>query len=417
MDQALSLVDQNLTAIPRSVEDRRLKATILATRPARRSQAIKILETLAGGGELDRTGRFMLAQLYLSQGREDGYRRQMVTLLAGEGVDPRHLAHYIRFLINRNELDKVDGLLAQLKRIEPRGLDLLELEAEVLKARKREPELLALLEARGRELPDQIGRVADLFSRYRYFREAEQAFRAHIAREPGQPEGMLAFAEFLAQQDRIPEAMDLLRKAWLRCPLELVAFAALSLYDAPSIKREEREQVEAWVEEAARKLPTNLNLKVKLSGLRIRQGRFEEAKALCLQVLETQPDETEAMNNLAWLLAMRNQEDVPQALALINKAIELDGLDLSLADTRAVVFIRSGHIDRALEQLRSVQKQDPRNVGVAFHMAWAYQAIGDMNSARAKLQEAEHLGLSPRSLDPLELVVLEGMRKTLGERP
>jgi cellulose synthase operon protein C len=417
MDQALNMVDQNLTAIPRSVEDRRLKATILATRPTGRPEAIKILETLAGGGELDRTGRFMLAQLYLSQGQEDSYRGQMLALLGGEGVDPRHLAHYIHFLINRKDLGRVDGLLAELKRIEPRGLDLLEAEAAVLKARKQEPELLALLKARGRDIPDQIERVADLMSRYGFVREAEQAYKALIARDSGQPEGMLAFADFLARQDRVPEAMDLLKKAWVRCPPELVAYAALSLYDAPSIKPEEREQVGAWVAEAARKLPANLTLKVKLSALRIRQGRFEEAEALCRQVLETRPDDTEAMNNLAWLLAMRNQGEVPQALSLINKAIELNGSDLSLVDTRAVVFIRSGQLDRALEQLQSVQQRDSRNVGAAFHMAWAYQAKGDMNSARAKLQEAERLGLSPRSLDPLELVVFEGLRKTLGVRP
>jgi len=417
MDQALNLVDQNLTAIPSSVEDRRLKATILAARPTGRAEAIKILETLAGGEELDRTGRFMLAQLYLSQGHEDGYRGQMVGLLAGAGVDPRHLAHYIHFLINRKDLGKVDGLLAQLKRIEPRGPDLLELEAAVLKARKREPELLALLEARGREIPDQILRVADLLRRFGFVKEAEQAYKALLARDSGQPEGMLAFADFLAQQDRVPKAMDLLKRPWGRCPPELVTYAALSLYDAPSIKPEEREQVGAWVAAAARKLPENLTLKVKLSGLRIRQGRFEEAEALCRQVLETRPDDTEAMNNLAWLLAMRNQGEVPRALSLINKAIEIDGSDLSLVDTRAVVCIRSGQLDRALEQLQSVQQRDPRNVAAAFHMAWAYQAIGDMNSARAKLQEAERLGLSSRSLDPLELVVLEGLRKTLGVGP
>jgi Tfp pilus assembly protein PilF len=123
------------------------------------------------------------------------------------------------------------------------------------------------------------------------------------------------------------------------------------------------------------------------------------------------------MNNLAWLLAMRGQEANPQALSLINKAIELDASDLSLADTRAVVFIRSGQPDQALEQLQSVQRRDSRNVGVTFHMAWAFMTKGDLNSARSKLQEAERLGLSPRTLDPLELVVLEGMRKQLGVRP
>ena len=103
---------------------------------------------------------------------------------------------------------------------------------------------------------------------------------------------------------------------------------------------------------------------------------------MCRQVLESRPDDCEALNNLAWVLAMRNQGDMPQALALINRAIELNDSDPSLVDTRAVILIRSGQNDRALEQLRSVQQQSPQDPGVAFHMAWAYRAIGDMHSAQ-----------------------------------
>ena len=138
---------------------------------------------------------------------------------------------------------------------------------------------------------------------------------------------------------------------------------------------------------------------------------------MCRQVLESRPDDTEALNNLAWLLAMRDQKETAQALSLIDKAIELNSSDPSLADTRAVILIRSGQHDRALEQLGAVHKQDPQDPGVAFHMAWAYRAMGDLNSARAKLQEAERLGIGPRTLDPRELVVLEELRKTLGVRP
>ena len=169
--------------------------------------------------------------------------------------------------------------------------------------------------------------------------------------------------------------------------------------------------------EAARRLPENTVLKNKLSALWVRQGRFDEAEALCRQVLKAHPEDTEALNNLSWLLVMRNQKEAPQALSLIDKAIELKRSDSSLADTRAVVFIRSGQPDRALEQLRSVQQHDPRNVSAAFHMAWAYHASGNVSSARAQLQQARRLGLSPRSLDPLELVVYEDLNRVLGPIP
>ncbi len=417
IDQALNLVDQNLAVAPGGSADRRLKATILATRPASRSQAIQILETLADRGELDRPGRFLLGQLYLSQGREDGYRREMQSVVKGDAVEPAHLAQYIAFLIRRNELGKVDGLLAELKRIDPSGLDWLNLQAALLETRKQGPKLLALLEAHGREFPDHLGRVADLLSRSGFAREAEQAYKANVARDPGRPQAVLKLVEFLGQQNRVQEAMSLLKKTWLSCPRDLVAMAALSVYDAPSIRREDREQVDAWVTEAASKLPANPSLIVKLSGLRIRQGRFEEAERLCRQVLESRPDHAEALNNLAWLLAMRDPKQAAQALSLIDRAIELDQSDPSLADTRAVILIRSGQHDRAIAQLQVAHRQDPRDPGVAFHMAWAYQAMGDSNSARARLQEAQRLGLGPRTLDPQELVVFEQLRKTLSVSP
>src|SRR5271157_311914 len=51
-DQAMRLVDQNLTRRPDSIEDLRLKATILALRPSRIEEAIKILEPLSGANQL-----------------------------------------------------------------------------------------------------------------------------------------------------------------------------------------------------------------------------------------------------------------------------------------------------------------------------------------------------------------------------
>ena len=179
----------------------------------------------------------------------------MTTLVDGAGVEPGHLAQYISFLIGRNELGKIDGLLTELKRIDPRGLDWLNLQAALLDARKQRPELLAFLEAHGREIPEHIGRVADLLSHHGFAEAAERAYKAEVARDPGRPEALLDLAEFLGRQDRVAEAMDVLKKAWARCRPDLVALAALSLYDAPSIRRAERENVEAWVAEAARSCP------------------------------------------------------------------------------------------------------------------------------------------------------------------
>ncbi len=122
------------------------------------------------------------------------------------------------------------------------------------------------LEARGREFPDQIGLVADLLSRYGFTKEAEEAYKAFIARDPKQPERVLALAQFLARQDRVAEAMAIFQKAWSTCRPEQVAAASLSLYDAPSADESQKRQVEAWAVQAVQQRPDSAVLTARPGG-------------------------------------------------------------------------------------------------------------------------------------------------------
>jgi tetratricopeptide (TPR) repeat protein len=412
-DQALALINRNLADDPENIEDQSLKAAIVALRPARRGEAIAILERLARANRLGDDQRFLLAQLYLGRGEESKYQDEMLKLLATKAGNPQHLAHFANHWIDRNQLDQAERWLAELKRADPRGQPALELEARLFDLRKRRPELVALLVARGRDVPEQIGVVADLLSRYGFAKEAETAYKAFIAREPKQPERSLALARFLARQDRAPEAMAILEQAWTTCRPEPVATLALSLYDAPSAGQAERRQIEAWIAEAVRRQPDADLLASKLGVLYIRQGRSDEAEALLRRVVASHPDNTDALNNLAWLLSPRGAGGANEALALINRAISIEGETPSLADTRAVARIQLGQVDRALEELRTIRKRVPQNPSFALHLAWAYLAKGRTVEARAELHEAERLGLEPRALDPLELAVFQRLRKEL----
>jgi tetratricopeptide (TPR) repeat protein len=412
-EQALARLDRNLREDSESLEDQRLKATILAMKPDGREKAAAILERLAGTNRLGTEERFLLARLYLGQGDEEKYRGEMLKLLGLKAPDPRHLAHFANHCITRGQLDEARGRLAELKTAEPKGLAALELEARLLDLRGRKPELLALLEARGRQVPDQIGPVADLLNRYGFAKQAEAAYKAFIARDPRQPERSLALAQFLAGQDRPAEAMEVLKRAWTTCRPEQVAIAASEVFNAPSAGEAERQQVEAWVAEAVRRLPDSILLASKLGVIWIRQGRFDEAEGLLRRVLSGQPDSTDALNNLAWLLSLRDPGKAGEAVALINRAIDIQGEVPSLADTRAVARIRSGQFDQAVTDLLAIRKQSPSNPSFALHLAWAYYARGQRDRARAEFQEAEKLGLEPRILDPLELAIVQKLRHEL----
>jgi tetratricopeptide (TPR) repeat protein len=412
-DRALALVDGNLAESPESVEDQSLRATILALWPARQGEAIATLQRLAGADRLGDEPRFLLAQLYLSRGEGAKYEDQMLGLLNRKDRDPRHLAHFVKHWIDRNQLDQADRWLAELKQADLRSLLALELEARVLDLRKRRPELLALLQARGRDVPDQLGAVADLLSRHGFATKAESAYRTFAARDAGQPERSLALAQFLARQDRVPEAMEILKKACSICRPEQVASAALRVFNAPSADDVQRRQVEAWVAEAVRKRPDATLLACKLGMIWIYRGRYNEAEGLLRRLLADQPDNADALNSLAWLLALRNARTAQEAVGLINRAIELQGETPSLTDTRAVVRIQLGQIDQAVADLLASRKKEPNRPSFAFHLAWAYQASGRSDQARVELRAAERLGLRVERLDPLELAIFQKLRKEL----
>jgi Flp pilus assembly protein TadD len=256
--------------------------------------------------------------------------------------------------------------------------------------------------------------VADLLNRYRFVKEAEQAYKAYVARAPERAERVLVVARFLALHGRATEAFTILSRAWSTCPPEQVAGAALALYDARSVTETQRLQMEVWVAEALQKRPDDEALAIGLGAIRIRQGRFDEAEALYRRVVASTPDNVEALNNLAWLLAMRDEGKTGEALELIKRAIENQGANPSLVDTRAVVLIRAGRFEPALQDLEYARAIDPKNPSVALHLAWVYGRMGRLDEARKAFQEAEALGYRPEAFDPLERTMVTKLRQELG---
>ncbi|MGA2700263.1 MAG: tetratricopeptide repeat protein [Isosphaeraceae bacterium] len=413
-DRALALIDQNLANTPDSVEDLALKATVLAIRPGGQGDAVAILERLAAANRLGVNERFLLARLYLGQRNDQKYQDEMHKLLDLKPRNPGHLVHLVNYWIARGQLDQADRWLAELKRDDPRGLSTLELEARLLDLRKRKPELLARLVAHGRDVPDQIGAVADLLNRYGFAKEAEAAYKAFIARDPKQPERALALAQFLARQDRVAEAMAILKQAWTTCRPEQVAAAALPVFEAPSVTEADQRQVEAWLATAVQKRPDAVLLASKLGAVWIHQGRFDEAEGLLRRLLAGAPENVDALNNLAWLLAMRGQGHGGDALGLIDRAIQIQGRDPALLDTRAVVLIRSGQPRTAVEDLKEAQKLNSKSPSPVRHLAWSYRMSGQLDEAKKFFRQAVEMGWKVASCDPLERKQMEELRRDLG---
>jgi tetratricopeptide (TPR) repeat protein len=310
-----------------------------------------------------------------------------------------------------------------LEKVEPRGLTTLEVQANLISARNPQktgaelPQLRDLLVAHGREHADEIGAVAILLNRFGCFKEAEAAYKVYIEQDRSKPERELALATFQAtRRDRngAAEAVAILSHAWTTCPPEQVAIAGLAVYDAPSVTPAQRKQVEAWLMEASQKRPDLLLLSTRLAAIWIRQGRFDEAEGMYRRLLASHPENTESLNNLAWLLALRDQTKAQEALGLINRAIDLSGKSPSLLDTRAVVLIRSGNVAQAAMELKDARSVDQRNPNLPLHLAWANQAEQKYAQAIEAFDQAVKLGWKAEQSDPLERAFIDKLRREIG---
>jgi tetratricopeptide (TPR) repeat protein len=399
----LSLPGRRGRGVPSCPVDQRFKALLLSLRTSRRGDSIQLLEPLEAANQLHTSEQFVLAQAYLAERLLDKYRAQMLKILGAGARDPRHLFQFVDFLIGQKELDQANRWLAEFGRVAPGSLDLLELEARLLKARNRDDELRERLQARGRQVPAELGAVANMLDRFGFAREAETAYKDLIARHPDQPERLLVLASFLARQDRTAEAVALLGRAWATCRPEAVAMIARPLWEAPSAGEDVKHQVETWVAEAIRRRPTAAaGLRPELAGIYMHRGRYDEAEALLREALRGDPDHVVALNNLAWLLALRGRGKAGEALALINRAIDISGTSPTLVDTRAVALIRAGQLDRAARELRDAQALAPKNLSLPLHLAWAYQEAGQTDEALKAFGRARELGLKSETRDPLE---------------
>src|SRR5207253_903230 len=99
-------------------------------------------------------------------------------------------------------------------------------------------------------------------------------------------------------------------------------------------------------------------LLLQLADLRDLEGRLPEAEALYRQVLDRQPRNVVALNNLSWMLAQKPDRSA-EALPLIDRAIETSGPVAELLDTRSTVYLALGRGDRAVADLEAATQDAP----------------------------------------------------------
>lgn len=400
---ALALIDKNIETNIGTLADERLKAVLLARRPERRKEAVKLLEGLADRQAATASEKFLLAQLHLAVGNWPKARQWLAFLVEDRKSSNEqravYLAQYVTSLMDHGELSEADEWLKRLEQTENKTLRTSVLKARLLKAQGDPESGVALLKtyADGKDEDDFL-RVASVLEDLGEV-SAEEMYRKY-ASQSKKPESVLSLAGYLGRQNRLDKALDLCERAWQTCSPEAVANASVTIVGSGNANDEQFQRVDRWLSEAIQKNPKSYVLVSRLADLRTLAGRFQEAESLYRQVIEGDPRRTIALNNLAWLLGFQLGK-TSEALRLINRAIEISGPLPDLLDTRATIYLTMENPKEAIKDLEDAVELS-RSETHYFHLALAYDKAGNRGSATAALQKAKEGGLNATSLHPLE---------------
>jgi tetratricopeptide (TPR) repeat protein len=435
--EALTLVGLREDAEPpkskdAALEDQRTRAVVLAANQSRkqRQRAVRVLEEIKAGQPLVAEDQFLLAQLHEALGAWPQARQEMLGLLATQPTNPRYVAHYAQSLLGRAETGEAELWLAKLEKLpDVAGTFLLvDLQARVLARRgKAEAALERLREfeenrdAKPAEPDTKLALVTAFLdglsqahaSEKRFATAAEEHYRQLLERRP---ERILDCVAFLTRQGRAGEALELCEKAWQsRPPVDVGVASVAALRALPAPTDEQQQRVERRLTAALQKAPaTAASMLVCLADLRDLQGRYADAEKLYRQAIAADKNNVIALNNLAYLLALRKEQSA-EALELLDRAIGVAGPAPELIDTRALVRLKQGQAQQAIKELEEALTEAPL-ASLCYHLAQAHKVAKNSAAARDALTRAKGLGLRPEQLHSLERAGYQQLHAELAAR-
>lgn len=116
---------------------------------------------------------------------------------------------------------------------------------------------------------------------------------------------------------------------------------------------------------------------------------YRAAEDHFLGVIQAQPDNAAALNNLAWVSQQLRRDN---AIGYAEKANQIAPNQPALMDTWAMLLSDKGQHAKAIELQTKVLLAEPANAGFKLNLAKIYLAAGDKKKARSELDELTKLG-------------------------
>ena len=409
VQEALAMIESNLNSANPSDQDKQVKSLLLARRPGRRTDSIRLMEEKLRGTVPTPQEQLVLARLYDEDNQWPAARRMLLQLVATQRDDPLFLSLAAGALLQHNEPDTAEGLIGRLERREPYSLRTLELKSRWLQAMGRPREGIPPLEAYARANPSDrimVARLIESLSPPEGSSPAEALYRDLVA-QSGRPDRVLLLAEYYARHGQTDKALDLCERAPPSVPSDMVGRTCMMTLNFAKSKPSDAQmhRVSHWLDRAVERHSKVVELRIQQAMLRGMQGRHDETITIYRSILEgIDPGNSVCLNNLAFLLAV-NYGKGDEALKLIDQAIASSGRFPSLLDTRAVALLTSGRGSEAIQDLETAiaQGAGPSTMrSLYFHLARASLMEKNLTAAENAFVKAAQAGLKAENVNPRE---------------
>lgn len=181
-----------------------------------------------------------------------------------------------------------------------------------------------------------------------------------------------------AKQKRVDEGLALIDSANAQTDEEIMMGASAGaqiLRDANRLPEAIRR-----MQRLDQRMPDTINVKYELAMLHERADQMRDAERLLRQVIALDPGHAHAHNALGYSLADRNQR-LPEALALIARALEIAPKDPFILDSMGWVKFRMGQFKDAVDYLQRAYAIRPE-AEIAAHLGEALWMSGQQSEAR-----------------------------------
>ena len=342
---------------------------------------------LARGSLLEQTGKIDEARASYELAKKTGDLQGYLAL--------------VRFAHGNRKFDEALAVVREgLKRL-PANPILLEFEGKLLLEQGKIDQAIRVFEHLEKAVPGLgMAIVIEIYLKQGEKQKAIAKAESVISGQPNLPAGYLLLSRIYENQGEAARALDLLQGAPASCK-----------------NREMLQMRMAGIHENSGSLPTALEIYRELEKTRpdffpavfalgrIHDQRGNKVEALkCYQrVLEQAGNFVPALNNLAYLYA-DNYGNREEALKLAIRAFRNDPENPGVMDTLGYVLLKNDRPADAVKVLEKAVVQLKDNPTVWYHLALAYEALGNRGKAIEFLSRAVNTGDFPEAVQTRELL-------------